>query len=39
MELTEEQINLISSSILLSDIKDYINSHLTEYNEFIKKEE
>lgn len=38
MKLSQEQINLISSSILVSDIISYINAHSTEYEEFIKNE-
>ena len=36
MELTQEQINIISSSILLSDVKTYIDSHKEKYEEFLK---
>lgn len=36
MELTQEQINMISSSILISDVKAYIDSHREEYKEFLK---
>lgn len=36
MELSQEQINIISSSILLSDVKAYIDSHKKEYEEFLK---
>ena len=39
MELTEKQIEIISSSILISDIKSYINSHLEEFNEYLKEVE
>lgn len=37
MELTEEQLSIITSTVLLSDIKEYINSHQKEYNEFLEK--
>ena len=37
MELSQKQIEIISSSILISDIKSYINSHLEEYQEYLKK--
>lgn len=36
MELSQEQIDIISSSILLTDIQKYINSHQKEYEEFLK---
>lgn len=36
MELTEKQIEKFSTIIRISDIKDYINSHLEEYQEFLK---
>lgn len=37
MELSNEQLKMISSSILIEDIKKYINEHKQEYEEFIKK--
>ena len=37
MELSNEQIKTISSSIILEDIKDYIENHKMEYEEFLKK--
>lgn len=39
MSITEEQIMLISSSIIISDVIDYINKHQEDYEEFIKKTE
>lgn len=36
MELNQDQINKISLSILPKDIKEYISTHLEEYEEFIK---
>lgn len=36
MKLSQEQINKISSAIMLKDIKEYINTHAKEYEEFIK---
>lgn len=36
MELSSGQIDTISSSILISDIKAYINSHKKEYEQFLK---
>lgn len=36
VELTEKQIEKFSAIIRISDIKDYINSHLEEYQEFLK---
>lgn len=36
MELNEDQINVLSSCILLSDVKSYIDSHRKEYEEFLK---
>ena len=39
MELSKTQIEIISSSILISDIKSYINSHLKEYEEYLKEVE
>lgn len=36
MELSQEQINSISSYIFLNDIKEYINTHRLEYKEFIE---
>lgn len=38
MNLSTEQINFLSTSILLSDIKTYINSHTQEFNEFLENE-
>lgn len=35
MELTVEQINIISKSIEINDIINYINTHLLEYQEFL----
>ncbi len=39
MTLTNEQIKLISSSILVSDVIAYIDEHQKEYEEFMKNEE
>jgi hypothetical protein len=39
MELTKEQIRQLSSIIQLSDVKEYINNHLKEYEEFLKNNE
>lgn len=39
MELSNQQIKLISSQILLSDIKEYINNHIIEYEKFLKNQE
>lgn len=36
MELSERQIEKFSSIILISDVKNYVNSHLEEYQEFLK---
>lgn len=36
MELSQDQIDMISSSILLADIQKYIDSHPKEYEEFLK---
>ena len=38
MKLSQEQIKLISSSILVNDIISYINEHFDEYEEFIKNQ-
>ncbi len=38
MELTIEQINIISSSILLNDIKAYINANRDDYEKFLQEE-
>ncbi len=38
MELSQEQINIISRFILNYDIKSYIQSHQQEYNEFLEQE-
>lgn len=38
MELSQEQINQISSIILISDIKEYINNHLEEYKKFLEEQ-
>lgn len=37
MELSSEQITAISSSILISDIKTYINNHKEKYEQFLKE--
>lgn len=36
MKLSQEQINTFATSILLSDIKNYISSHQKEFNEFLE---
>ena len=38
MELSKEQINTIASTLLVSDILDYINSHRSEYEKFLEEE-
>ena len=38
MELTEKQINQISRSISILDIKSYIEQHRLEYEEFLEAE-
>lgn len=38
MNLSDEQLNFFCSSILLSDIAEYIKSHQKEYEEFEKNE-
>ena len=37
MEFTEEQINVFCSVITVSEILEYINTHQTEYEEYIEK--
>ena len=37
MELSNEQLKMISSSSLIEDIKKYKEAHKQEYEEFIKK--
>lgn len=37
MELSSEQIATISSSILISDIEAYVNSHKKEFEQFLKE--
>ena len=39
MKLSDKQIEIISSSILISDIKSYINSHLEEFKKYLKEVE
>ena len=39
MELNNKQIQAIASSILISDIKEYINAHLQEYEQIINNGE
>lgn len=39
MELSNEQLKMISSSILIEDIKNYINAHKQEYEEFINNKD
>ena len=36
MDLSQQQIQQISSRILISDIKEYIDSHQQEYQEFLE---
>lgn len=38
MELSQEQINMISYFVLNYDLKSYIKNHQKEYNEFLAKE-
>lgn len=38
MEISQLQINIISSNIFIEDIKSYINKHPKEYEEFLKNE-
>lgn len=38
MELSKEQLKTIASNILVSDIIDYIESHRSEYEKFLKEE-
>ncbi len=37
MSITDEQIKMLSSSIMISDVIDYINKHQKEYEEFLKQ--
>lgn len=37
MELSDKQLKMICSSILIEDIKKYKEEHKQEYEEFIKK--
>ena len=39
MDLTSEQLKLFCCSILVSDIKEYINNHQDKYQEFLKNRE
>lgn len=39
MDLTNEQLKLFCCNILVSDIKEYINSHRDKYQEFLKNRE
>lgn len=39
MELSQEQLKIISSSLLIEDIQKYKEEHKQEYEEFIKKRE
>ncbi len=39
LNLSKEQLETFCSSILLSDIIDYVNSHQEEYNEFLRNEQ
>lgn len=38
MSLTDEQVKLFSSELLVSDIIDYINTHSKEYEQFLKED-
>jgi len=38
MDLSKEQIQKISSSISLTDIKTYISNHIKEFNEYLENE-
>ena len=39
IELSQKQINQIAKSISILDVKSYIESHLQEYEQFLKEEE
>lgn len=39
LDLTPNQIKQMASYISLKDIEEYINSHLEEYEQFLKEEE
>lgn len=39
IELAQKQINQIAKSISILDVKSYIESHLQEYEHFLKEEE
>lgn len=39
IDLSKEQIKEFARSILLSDIAEYINTHLEEYNNFVKNQD
>lgn len=38
MELSEKQIKQIAKSISILDVKTYIETHLLEYEQFLKEE-
>ena len=39
LDLTQNQIKQMASYISLKDIEEYINSHLEEYEQYLKEEE
>lgn len=39
MELSQKQINQIAKSISILDVKAYIETHLLEYEQFLKEEQ
>lgn len=39
MELSKKQVEQLSKYISILDVKSYIETHLQEYNEFLKEEE
>lgn len=39
MELSRKQVEQLSKYISILDVKSYIETHLQEYNEFLKEEE
>ena len=39
MELSQKQINQIAKSISILDVKSYIETHLLEYEQFLKEEQ
>lgn len=39
VQLTTQQINQIASSILLTDVKAYIDTHKKEYEQFLQEDQ